>query len=127
MTRGDPRTHIWTFAAGMSKTENYTKWNCPCALYPEPAVPPFVGEDYFCESGISGINANGLWYLNNADPLWDSQGCASGSTCCDCGGPWFTTTPSQEVSDDIEVRWCFGEPSNGNEDIGVEQLEIYVY
>ena len=61
------------------------------------------------------------WYLD--DPLWDSQGCASGSTCCDRGGLWFTATLSQEVSDDIEVRWCSGD--NG-EDIGVDQLEIYV-
>ena len=84
-----------------------------------------MGEDYFCESGVSGGYNNGQWYLSNPDPLWDSQGCVSESTCCDRGGPWFTTTLSQEVTDDIEVRWCFGEGSS-NEDIGVEQLEIYV-
>ena len=58
-----------------------------------------------------------------ADPLWDSQGCASGSTCCDRGGPWFTTTLSQEVSDNIEVRWC---TDGRGEESGVEQLEIYI-
>ena len=126
VTHGDPRSHIWTFVAGLSKGMNYPDYNCPCALYPGPAAPPFVGEDYFCESGIDGSYTNGLWYLNNADPLWDSQGCVNGSTCCDRGGPWFTTTLSQEVSDDIEVRWCFREDSS-NEDIGVEQLDIYVY
>ena len=127
ITHGDPWSHIWTFAAGISKGVNYPHCNCPCALYPGPAAPPFVGENYFCESGINGRFQTGPWYLNNADPVWDSQGCASGSTCCDCGGPWFTTTLSQEVRDDIEVRWCFGEQSENNEDIGVEQLEIYVY
>ena len=124
VTHGDPRSHIWTFAAGISKGGNYP-YNCPCAHYPGPAAPPFVGEDYFCESGISGEYQFRLWYLD--DPLWDSQACASGSTCCDRGGPWFTTTLSQEVSDDIEVRMCFGESTAWEEDIGVEQLEIYVY
>ena len=61
------------------------------------------------------------WYLD--DPLWDSQGCASGSTCCSRGGPWLTTTLSEEVSDDIEVRWC---TSHDGEESGVEQLEIYI-
>ena len=125
VTHGYPRRHVWTFAAGLSKGVNNPSHNCPCALYPGPAAPPFVGEDYFCESGISGGFVNGLWYLD--DPLWDSQGCASGSTCCNRGGPWFATTLSQEVSDDIEVRWCFNSDSVTNEDIGVAQLEIYIY
>ena len=125
VTHRDPRSHIWTFIAGLSKGRNYPDYNCPCALYPGPAAPPFVGENYFCESGISGGYNNGQWYLSNPDPLWDSQGCVSGSTCCDRGGPWFTTTLIQEVSDEIEVRWCFGEDSS-NEDIGLVQLEIYV-
>ena len=81
-----------------------------------------MGENYFCESGISGEFANGVWYLD--DPLWDSQGCTANSTCCNRGGPWFSTTLSQEVSSDIEVRWCFNEDSS-NKDIGAAQLEIY--
>ena len=124
VTYGSPRSHIWTFVAGLSKGANYPNNNCPCALYPGPEAPAFVGENYFCESGISAGFTNGLWYLD--DPLWDSQGCVSGSTCCNRGGPWFTTTLSQEVSDGIEVRWCFNSEAS-NEDIGVEQLEIYVY
>ena len=47
-------------------------------------------------------------------------------TCCDCGGPWFTTTLSQEVRDDIEVRMCSG-LTVLNENIGVDELEIYIY
>ena len=122
VTHGSPRNHIWTFAVGISKDYNYSCCNCPCAApYPGPAAPPFVGENYFCESGNTGW-FTGRWYLD--DPLWDSQGCASGSTCCDRGGPWFTT--SQESSDDIEVRWCFNQRAT-DEDVGVDQLEIYVY
>ena len=120
VTHGTPRNHIWTFAAGYSK--NYSKnGNCPCASpYPGRAAPSFVGEKYFCESGNIGP-AESQWYLDN--PLWDSQGCAANSTSCDRGGPWFTTTLSQEVSDDIEVRWC---TSTSGEESGMEQLEIHI-
>ena len=121
VTHGTPRNHIWTFVAGYSKDDHNFCCNCPCASpNPGPAAPSFVGENFFCESGITGIHED-QWYLD--DPLWDSQGCASGSTCCDRGGPWFTTTLSQVASDDIEVRWC---SLNAGEESGVEQLEIYI-
>ena len=123
VTYGSPRSHIWTFAAGYSKDYNYSSDNCPCAFYPGPAAPPFVGENIFCESGNTGTWES-QWYLD--DPLWNSQGCASGSTCCDRGGPWFTTTLSQEVRDDIEVRMCSYHVFS-YENIGVEELEIYIY
>ena len=121
VTHGTPRNHIWTFTAGQSKDYYYPVDNCPCATTPGSTPPPFVGENYFCESGNTGPHET-QWYLD--DPLWDSQGCVSGSSCCDRGGPWFTTALKQEVHDDIEVRWC---KSGVGEDIGVEVLEIYVY
>ena len=123
VTHGSPRNHIWTFAAGLSKDYNYPSWNCPCALYPGPDVPPFVGQNYFCESGDTGTSQYSQWYLD--DPLWDSQGCVVNSTCCNRGGPWFNTALSRETNDDIEVRWCMWEQNN-LDDTGVEQLEIYV-
>ena len=126
VTFGSPSSHIWTFAAGYSKDYNsgYNCCNCPCAPYPGPAVPSFVGENVFCESGNSGSLEYQQWYLD--DPLWDSQGCAANSTCCDRGGPWFTTTLNQEVSDDIEVRMCSTHILS-IENIGVDELEIYIY
>ena len=123
VTHGNPRDHIWTFTVGASKDFNHGDCcNCPCAFNPGSNAPTFVGERYFCESGVNG-HWVAQWYLD--DPLWDSQRCESGSTCCDRGGPWFTTTLSQEASDDIEVRLCLDEVK-GNEDIGIEQLEILV-
>ena len=122
VTHGSPRNHIWTFIAGLSKDHQYGCCNCPCAIFPTHARPLFVGNNYFCESGNTGPLER-QWYLD--DPLWDSQGCANGSTCCSRGGPWFTTTLNQEVSDDIEVRWCLNQDSS-SEDIGLEQLEILV-
>ena len=124
VTYGSPRSHIWTFAAGYSKDYNYGYTNCPCASpYPGPAAPPFVGEKMFCESGNTG-RIEVQWHLD--DPLWDSQGCASGSTCCNRGGPWFTTTLSEEVRDYLGVRMC-STHSLHNENIGVDELEIYIY
>ena len=115
-------SHIWTFAVGNSKAAE-SLYNCPCARYGNLHAPPpqFVGENYFCESGNSG-RVQLQWYLD--DPLWDSQGCASGSTCCNRGGPWFTTTLSQQASDNIEVKLCVDET---DEDVAFDQLEIFVH
>ena len=119
VTMGSPRNHIWTFAAGLSKYISNSN-NCPCALYHGYAAPPFVEEEYYCKSGSNGTYSNQR-YLD--DPLWDSQGCAVGSTFCNRSGPWLTTTLNHTVSNDIEVRMCFYH-SNGN--IGVDELEIYI-
>ena len=123
ITHGSPRNHIWSFVAGLTKDSNVI-FNCPCASpYPGRPAPSAVGEDYFCESAIIGSWEH-QWYLD--DPLWDTQGCASGSTCCDRGGPWFTTTLSQEVRDDIDLGWCLDQGPN-DEDVAVDLLEIYIY
>ena len=73
VTHGNPWSPFWTLhAAGLSKGGNYSCCNIPCALYPDPSAPQFMEGNYFCESAISAIPQNGVWYL--ADPLWDSQG-----------------------------------------------------
>ena len=125
VTYGNLSNHIWTFAAGYSKFRGYGSCcNCPCnAVVPGPVAPPFVGENFFCEAG-SGRSFERQWYFD--DPLWDSQGCGSGSTCCDRGGPWFSTMLTQEVSDNIEVRMCHYHLPR-SEIIGVDQLEIFIY
>ena len=76
VTHGRPRSHIWTFAAGLLKDGNYPDWNCPCAIYSGPAAPPFVGEQYFCEAGTT-IHPILQWYL--ADPLWTHRGVQVGA------------------------------------------------
>ena len=126
ITHGSPRNHIWTFVATLSKDQVlYYNTRCPCAPVSGHPSPDFVGESYFCESGNTGMFEH-QWYLD--DPLWDSQGCASerSTTCCDRGGPWFTTTLGNETTDDIELRVCL-DSTAADEDIGLEQLEILVY
>ena len=50
ITYGSPRKHIWTLAAGLFETGEYS-YNCPCNSPGAGAQPPsFVGSDYYCES-----------------------------------------------------------------------------
>ena len=124
VTYASRQNHIWTLAAGLSKDYDYAYCcNCPCAKHPFRTALPFVGENYFCESGNTGPWERFQWHFDN--PLWDSQGCDENRTCCDRGGPWFTTTLSQEVRDDIEVRMC--STARYVENRGVDELEIYIY
>ena len=50
---GNPRQHIWTFAAGGLENITYHYLSSPCDTnrIDTTLAPLFVGEDYFCESG----------------------------------------------------------------------------
>ena len=54
-----PRKHIWTFAAAYSDARSYSQSTCPCTNMdtPNARVPPFIGQDYFCETGNRYIPA----------------------------------------------------------------------
>ena len=124
---GSPRQHIWTFVVGIM--ENYTSSSslCPCDVRYYQALPPFVGEDYFCESGYI---SPGYWdrvsqlTFHSNDTLWDGKDCHSTSTCCSRQNPpYFTKTLSLPTTDDIELRACgFGYDSS----VEVELIELYV-
>ena len=125
---GSPRQHIWTFANG--PWENGTTqgtWNCPCDTTGVISIPPFVGEDYFCESGYvyPGYRNNSAEYtFHSNDTLWDGRDCHSTSTCCSLHNPpYFTKTLNQTTTDDLELRMCLENP---NDNIAVELVELYV-
>ena len=133
VTRGEEgkRKHIWTFAAGYSKNPSgNASLNCPCAIHKGPVPPKFVGENYFCETGNLDERQESDDPL---DILWDSRSCPPESSCCVRDGPWFNTAVNKKgeienktVSDDIEVRLC--QPfENENENIRLNELEIYIY
>ena len=125
ITMGSPRKHVWTYVAGLSDDYDYPKWNCPCATYPGPSPPAFVGNYYYCESGNVGTADGGSSYYLS-DPLWDGNGCTSGNGCCaQIGMPWFYRKLPVPVDDDFEVRICKSE-GHSEEDIAIEKLEIYV-
>ena len=129
-THGTPRTHIWTFAAGYYQTittnNNYRYHRCPCNPGNTDGSPPFVGNDYFCESGASSSSrGHSIFFLD--DPLWDGQGCIHGNPCCQLNNPpWFNQTLPTPTTDDIEMRLCMNNPAT-HANIALEQMELYVY
>ena len=121
-----PRKHIWTFAAGVFDTGTNAAF-CPCSnpdLY-TGVVPPFIGNDWFCEAGAGTTWQRGTIYGDN--PLWDGTGCVGPqSTCCTLNNPpWFCKTLAQSTMDNIEVRLC-GDQNQADEDVLVRDFEIYV-
>ena len=126
LTHGQsPRQHIWTFAAAVDEVHsNY--WVCPCTRPDFPytgVVPPFIGQDYFCETGSRNRYRN-IFY--DDDPLWDGQGCGGTSTCCSFNNPpWFCKQLPQRTTDDIELR-LYADQVVSDEDTPLEIVEIYV-
>ena len=118
------RNHIWTYAGGFQETESHD-CNCPCAANPGASSPPFVGQDFYCESAIRYRPRNTQWYTNNT--LWDGEDCYPGSSCCNNAlAPWFRRTLQQSTTEDIEVRWCTTDGLH-HDRVGTELLELYVY
>ena len=121
ITHGAPgsRQHVWTFAA--IQESGY----CPCSYVSPQSTPPYVGNDYFCETG-NDDNVHGFiarWYIN--DTLWDGQDCR-GISACECtfnSSPRFCKQLPQATTDDIEVRLCTSQET----DIPLENLEIYIH
>ena len=131
LTHGQlPRQHIWTFAASLGESYVFTGAICPCT---QPSatyigtipVPPYVGNDYFCETAERG-EAEGLGIFYTDDPLWNGQGCGGTSTCCSFNNPpWFCKQLPQPTTDDIELRLC-ADQEIANEDTPLERVEIYI-
>ena len=121
------RQHIWTFAAGLTEASGeFPNEECPCDTGNYNRVPAFVGNDFFCESGLHSEWRRGQFVLYPDDVLWDGQNCTSISTCCQFNNPpWFTKNLPTATTDDIELRIC----SNTNpstEDTPLELIELYV-
>ena len=94
LTHGQPRKHIWTYAAAIqSLPSTNTYWTCPCFSNNKQYLsPPFVGQDYYCESGTNESYQNGMFYPN--DILWDGEQCDGFEVpCCTQSNlPWFIKT-----------------------------------
>ena len=127
---GSPRQHIWTFANGAWENGTTNEiWNCPCDTSGVISIPPFVGEDYFCESGYvyPGYDNPKEWGMQSNDILWDGRDCHSTSTCCSLHNPpYFTKTLSQKTTDDLELRMCLYNDASYDDYIAVELVELYV-
>ena len=128
LTHGSPRQHIWSFAAGFDEGNyGYLISVCPCVAGSDNGilVSSFVGQNYFCESGITRWNRQFVFFPDG-DPLWDGQGCGPTSSCCTFNSPpWFNVQLSSPTTDDIEVRIC-GDYGIANEDTPIQLMELYV-
>ena len=127
LTHGLPRNHIWTFGCG--ETEANPAWSsvCPCDASIAVHTPPFIGKDYFCESGINEPWDNSRHYIFHPyDPLWDGENCLPSSKCCSQQNPpYFVKQLPTSTTDNIEVRicWYYGFK---HDNIAVELFELYV-
>ena len=122
---GSPRKHIWTYTAGVGE-QVQTTYGCPCnngtATIP---VPPYVGEDYYCESGTSGPICPGTLYYN--DVLWDGKQCGGieGPCCTHPNMPWFVKTLNDTTTENIELREC-NQNLGCSGGVAIFLIEIYV-
>ena len=122
------RKHIWTYANGLNLVySGGTQHNCPCnngnSLFP----PPFVGSDYYCETGDNDKTCCDFSTLYSNDTLWDGQQCpGEEAPCCTHPNmPWFNKTLSETTTEDIELRVCEDE-SIANEDTPLEVIELFI-
>ena len=125
VTHGSPQQHIWTFAAGRSEGNPTRIHSCPCDASIDIHVPPFVGEDYFCESGVNeGWDSSRHYTLHPTDTLWDGEDCLPSSTCCSQHNPpYFIKQLPTPTTDDIEAKVCL---YSSRANIAVELVELYV-
>ena len=121
LTYGSPRSHIWSFAAEYNQYTN----RCPCNSESHSGtIPPYVQNDYFCDSAHGYSTGPSFTYLVE-DPLWDGAGCVQGSCCQFNSPPWFCKDLPHPTSEDIELRLCLNEDIS-NEDAPFEVVEIYI-
>ena len=127
ITYGSPRQHIWTFAAG-HEIPAAAEHNCPCTAYPGVSPPPYVGNNWYCESGTP---SHTMLVVYPDDPLWDGKDCSGNGTCCSIerngkSPPWFSVELPAPTNDYIEARICANEFSDSQEDTFINIFEIYV-
>ena len=127
LTHGySPRKHVWSFVAARDEgapdhvvcpcTRNITDLNA--------IVPPFVGNDYFCDTASNQTAQRNFFYADN--PLWDGQGCDPTTACCQFNNPpWFCKQLPQETRDDLEMRTC-ANGEQADEEVAVEQIELFI-
>ena len=122
ITHGHPRQHIWTFMAGMSDNDIGID-SCPCNDGSTQTLLPFMGDDYYCESG--GESQFGT--LHASDPLWDGQQCnhLEGPCCANPNLPYFVKTLNVFTADDVELRLCSSE-GYPFEATPLDIIELYV-
>ena len=129
-----PFKHIWTYATGLTRNligiPEFLDALCPCNTRSTAQVPPYVGSDYYCETG----NDAGVTYHDfyNNDTLWDGQQCdgVEAPCCTHPNMPWFNKTLGETTTEDIQLRLCIDGSPFGSSSTGrtlLQLIELYVY
>ena len=125
ISHGKTKEHIWAYANANEKVAGDTlNYICPCT---DPryngVVPPFIGNDYYCDSAVESGSVIGKFYTT---PLWTGEGCTPPNFCCAHSGmPWFCKSLPVPTTDYIEIRNCHDMPAS-NEDTVLDLIELYV-
>ena len=124
ITYGYPRKHLWTYAVGLSDSFNTANYNCPCSHFPGSLPPPFVHNNYYCESGAILHPKESVYYTD--DLVWDGEGCSGDNNCySEPSLPWFYRQIPLTASEDIETRIC-RDINSDDEDVLIKELQLYV-
>ena len=122
---GFPVEHIWTFAVGSTNDDPSLPTACPCASDGTNLnlAPPFVRNDYFCESGNNDAAESSGSTTFFSDALWDGKNCFGDSECCAFSHPpYFVKDLGIHAAGTFGVNVCA--PSGSN--IAIEVVEFYV-
>ena len=125
ISHGKAQKYIWAYATSKEKVPLYAhRAFCPCA---DPRyngiVPPFIGNDYHCDSGVERGPVPGQFYTT---PLWTGEGCIPPNFCCSHNGmPWFCKTLPVPTTDYIEIRNCHNAPASF-ENTALDLIELYI-
>ena len=120
--------HIWTYATGLSLSHACSNCLCPCNSGNTVQVPPFVGSDYYCETGFNaaGSPTRGDFFPN--DPLWDGQQCdgVEAPCCTHPNMPWFIKALGETTTEDIQLRLC-NDKGLSLEETRLQLISLYVH
>ena len=100
--------HIWTYATGINLRFNHTRaFECPCNNDTTASSPPYVGSDYYCETGNNQVGLI-TGAIQVGDPLWDGQQCPGEEApcCANSNMPWFNKILSEKTTEDIQFKLC---------------------
>ena len=124
VSHGRTQNYIWAYVTGNRKVSANLNIICPCSnpMY-GGIVPPFIGNDYYCDSGVESGSKGGNFYTT---PLWIGEGCTPPNFCCSHSGmPWISKTLPVPTTDYIEIHNCHNEPAS-NENTALDLIELYI-
>ena len=122
----NPRKHVWTFASGLVRYDQYDRGLKPatCPGVGGTPQPAFVADNYYCSSG-NPITQNWAHILYD-NPLWTSPALNCQCSAAKCYGDalLFCVKLPEATKDDLELRICTDQVL-ADEDIRIESFDFY--